>query len=222
MTTSEAVTPAFKAIIDNALAVAKATVLVEEPVVEPAMLDLNSTDVQGLVLVDPLVVEGDAPPVVDGTQLPPPVYGAPRDMSLITGTVTTEQQVYLAGRLWLQGYSFPEISLHLRLSLDTIQKYILQIRDDLHQAQQAHITELTAERVAGLSMVKAAAWEQYGRSYTSKWLAIILKSEELTAKLQGVLNERVQHQVQGTIVHKLFDFDDKGYTAIEATAEVIG
>lgn len=155
------------------------------------------------------------------TSANPPALGASRDNTLITGAVTKEQQQYLVGKLWLQGYNFYEIGQLLKLPTKTIRENVLETRELLRESQKADLLDLAAERIQGFSMVKKASWQEYEETRGSKWLQLVLRSEELIAKVQGVLSDKVQHLVQGEVALKLYDMDDSAFRAVEANFQVV-
>ena len=174
-----------------------------------------------LTLVNPLVGSTDVPVIVDGEPVPPPQFGIPRDASSITGPVTQEQQQYLIGKLWLQGYGFFEIAEYLKLHVSTVRTHVTTMREVFRDAQNTELLDLAAERVTGFALIKTAAWEQYEVTKNSRWLQVIMRAEELMAKLQGVLSDKVLHLHAGEVVHKLYDFTASAYDAIDAKGKVL-
>ena len=169
-------------------------------------------------LVQPPTPDTD-PMMVNGVNVMP-AFNSPLDTSAITGPVTKDEQRFIVMKRWLQGYTSFEIAQEIQLSPLTIQSYITEARTEIRAAQQAELLTLSSERVAGFSLVKSTAWAQYDLTKNSRWLQIVLRAEELISKLQGVLTDKMVHTGDIEIIHKLYDFKDDKYRAIEVEFEV--
>ena len=141
-------------------------------------------------------------------------------MSQLTEQMERTQEKYLAEqqlqhrvmKRWLQGYSIEDISYaEGGLKTATVMRAIEIKRNELAEIQQADINELVAERVAGLRVIKAEAHEylEFMPEKAAQLLTVSLRAEEMIAKLQGVLSEKVMHI--GRIQHevKVYDFVDR-------------
>jgi hypothetical protein len=202
-------------VIDALQAARNAKVEVDPPVEnlpsdETVDILLSRTPSNELALSNPLSDPASAKQL---DNVPPPRFGIPYDPSKVTGPVSKEQQLYLVGRLWLQGYTFYEIADYLKLPVATVQSYVAENREGFLKVQDAELQELAAERVAGFNMVKNAAWEQYALTPNSRWLQVIMRAEELAGKIQGVLSEKVHMRAE--VIHKLYDFSDDAYVLAE-------
>ena len=123
-----------------------------------------------------------------------------------------QQMQHRVMKRWLQGYSIEDISYaEGGLKTSIVMRAIELKRKELAEIQQADINELVAERVAGLRVVKAEAHEylEFMPEKAPQLLTVSLRAEEMIAKLQGVLSEKVMHV--GRIQHevKVYDFVDK-------------
>jgi len=114
--------------------------------------------------------------------------------------------------LWLQGYTVDEIRRNEGLvEQATVIQAINIKRKEIRAVQEADLLDLAAERIAGLKLVKTEA-RAFAALYPGKaaqFLTVILRSEEIEAKIEGVLSDKVLHL--GRIQHdvKLYDFTDR-------------
>ena len=93
----------------------------------------------------------------------------------------------------------------------TVIRCIESQREALKEIYKGDMETLAAERIANLTYVKHEAFRclNFLPTKAPQLLAVILRSEEIVAKIQGVLNEKHLHM--GRIQHdvKLYDFEDK-------------
>lgn len=112
---------------------------------------------------------------------------------------------------WLRGYTIDQIRDWEGLESNyQVVKDLNIKRKELREQQDIDILDLAAERIEGLRVIQADCRHYMGffPERSPQFLTIILRAEESTAKIQGVLNEKVLHL--GRIQHhvKLYDFRD--------------
>jgi len=113
---------------------------------------------------------------------------------------------------WLKGYDIDYIarcegSIDKRAVISAIERK----RKEIAEITKADIEELIAERIAGLKVIKAEAFD-YMEMFPEKapqLLTVALRAEETQAKIQGVLSEKVMHlgRIQHDVKH--YDFTDR-------------
>ena len=112
-------------------------------------------------------------------------------------------------KLWLKGYSPTYIQGFLVISFTALQQMLSEGRQQLYEVQHDELQALTAERIEALRQLKLEAWERLGlpgAKSPHQYLSIILRAEEDTAKIQGVLAENIRYS--GTVTVKRYDFAD--------------
>ena len=112
-------------------------------------------------------------------------------------------------RLWLEGNRPGEIALELEVSIATINSDIIAIRKSLYEESEANLQEHSEQSVAILRRMLPKLWHEYETCATSsmriKALEQVRKTEEVIAKIRGVLSDKVIADVVHH--HKLYDID---------------
>ena len=133
-------------------------------------------------------------------------------------TQAAERRVF---KRFLQGYHPEEIAEEAGISLAKVKALVEAGRKTLREYHSDKMEDLSEESIAIIRMVAQKAWELIeGGASPDKYLTTILKSEELVAKIRGVLTDKVQHTGDITKHIKLYDFRDNFPDIVEG--EVVG
>mgnify|MGYP005817967221 FL=1 len=123
-----------------------------------------------------------------------------------------EQQYQRIMKHWLKGYTTDEIMVREGITTPGIILTAINVkRGEIAAAQADEITNLTAERIAGMRLIKKEAHDylEFIPDKAPQLLGVALKAEENIAKLQGLLSDKVMHigRIDHTVKH--YNFDDK-------------
>lgn len=111
------------------------------------------------------------------------------------------------GRLFLQGNSNSEIARRLECGYEMVASTVRVLREELKELSSQVLQDQIVKTMARLDLVQAEAWKHIeGGAEASKLLNVVLKAEELEAKVTGALTEK--KEIKGQIEHKLYNFKD--------------
>ena len=115
------------------------------------------------------------------------------------------------GRLWLQGHDTYDISLILGMPETRVQSVIRVIRDVLREANAQNLLAMSDQSIAAIDLVRSFCWGEVDNDAPNKTtlLNIILRAEELKAKIQGILTDRLHVRVDEFQTIKLYAIRDE-------------
>ena len=122
-----------------------------------------------------------------------------------------ENQKDTAIKMWLESYTFNEISKEIGLSIAKTKDLLREIRGEIAEVLLADRVGLAAERIEGFRDIKRRALFHIKMNPTqaAPLLGVAVRCEENIGKIQGVLVNTTNHL--GEIVHthrKMYDFED--------------